>query len=128
LERSLGKKLCDTHDLASLVLQQVATPTVVKRILRLKQENPGLFAWEIRESLLSQRVCDPLTIPSVSSINRVLRNAGATTDADLAAMHNGNRSPTSRIISSQHDQQQTSSPGNYDAKFNRLLFPPDLLT
>ncbi|KAF4520636.1 hypothetical protein B566_EDAN007502 [Ephemera danica] len=69
------------------VSQQVATPTVVKRILRLKQENPGLFAWEIRELLLSQRVCDPLAIPSVSSINRVLRNAGACTDADLAAMH-----------------------------------------
>ncbi|XP_047735981.1 paired box pox-neuro protein-like [Hyalella azteca] len=31
--------------------QQVATPTVVKKILRLKCENPGMFAWEIREQL-----------------------------------------------------------------------------
>ncbi|XP_059475760.1 paired box pox-neuro protein isoform X2 [Neocloeon triangulifer] len=89
--------------------KQVATPTVVKRILRLKQENPGLFAWEIRESLLSQRVCDPLTIPSVSSINRVLRNAGATTDADLAAMHGGARSPMTNLTRST-DQPQSSSP------------------
>ena len=60
-------------------LQQVATPTVVKKILRMKQENPGVFAWEIRDQLLSQRVCNPSSIPSVSSINRILRNSGVWT-------------------------------------------------
>ncbi|CAH2058138.1 unnamed protein product, partial [Iphiclides podalirius] len=60
----------------SQLLQQVATPTVVKKILRLKQENPGMFAWEIRERLLSARVCEPHSIPSVSSVNRILRNSG----------------------------------------------------
>lgn len=58
------------------VFQQVATPTVVKKILRFKQENPGMFAWEIREQLLAQRVCEPHSIPSVSSVNRILRNSG----------------------------------------------------
>ncbi|XP_065167455.1 paired box protein 1 homolog isoform X1 [Atheta coriaria] len=62
------------------VLQQVATPTVVKKILRFKQENPGMFAWEIREQLVSQRVCEPHNIPSVSSVNRILRNSGAWPD------------------------------------------------
>ena len=57
-------------------LQQVATPSVVKRIIRIKTDNPGMFAWEIREQLLAHRVCDPASIPSVSSINRILRNAG----------------------------------------------------
>ncbi|XP_049832824.1 paired box pox-neuro protein-like [Schistocerca gregaria] len=57
--------------------KQVATPTVVKKILRFKQENPGMFAWEIRDQLLAQRVCDPQAIPSVSSVNRILRNSGA---------------------------------------------------
>lgn len=66
--------------------QQVATPTVVKKILRFKQENPGMFAWEIRDQLLSQRICDPNTIPSVSSVNRILRNGGLWTDD----MTNGN--------------------------------------
>lgn len=56
--------------------KQVATPSVVKRILRIKGENSSLFAWEIRDQLLAQRVCDPNSIPSVSSINRILRNAG----------------------------------------------------
>lgn len=54
----------------------MATPTVVKKILRFKQENPGMFAWEIREQLLSQRICEPHSIPSVSSVNRILRNSG----------------------------------------------------
>ena len=54
----------------------MATPSVVKRILRIKNENAALFAWEIRDQLLAQRVCDPNSIPSVSSINRILRNAG----------------------------------------------------
>ncbi|XP_076057226.1 paired box pox-neuro protein-like [Oratosquilla oratoria] len=56
--------------------KQVATPTVVKKILRLKQDNPGMFAWEIRDHLAAQKVCDPASLPSVSSINRILRNSG----------------------------------------------------
>lgn len=70
-----------------LNLQQVATPTVVKKILRFKQENPGMFAWEIRDQLLSQRICDPNTIPSVSSVNRILRNGGLWTD-DMSGLMN----------------------------------------
>jgi len=31
--------------------KHVTTPAVVNRILRLKQENPALFAWEIRDLL-----------------------------------------------------------------------------
>ncbi|CAL1526636.1 unnamed protein product [Lymnaea stagnalis] len=56
-------------------VRQVATPMVVRKILDLKQQNPSIFAWEIRDQLLAQRVCDDTTIPSVSSINRILRNA-----------------------------------------------------
>ncbi|XP_045507196.1 paired box pox-neuro protein [Colias croceus] len=68
--------------------KQVATPTVVKKILRLKQENPGMFAWEIRERLLSARVCEPHSIPSVSSVNRILRNSGlAWSDDDTRNSH-----------------------------------------
>jgi hypothetical protein len=58
-------------------LQQVATPLVVKKILNYKKDNPSIFAWEIRDQLLAQRVCDEQSIPSVSSINRILRNVSA---------------------------------------------------
>ncbi|KAL3286838.1 hypothetical protein HHI36_001328 [Cryptolaemus montrouzieri] len=69
-----------------MIESQVATPTVVKKILRFKQENPGMFAWEIREQLITQRVCEPHNIPSVSSVNRILRNSGVWPDpADMLA-------------------------------------------
>lgn len=78
----------NTNDLIFFFsFQQVATPTVVKKILRFKQENPGMFAWEIRDQLLSQRICDPNTIPSVSSVNRILRNGGMWSD-DMGTMGN----------------------------------------
>ncbi|XP_014614815.1 PREDICTED: TPR-containing protein DDB_G0280363-like [Polistes canadensis] len=63
-----------------LELQQVATPTVVKKILRMKQEQPTMFAWEIREQLARQGACDPQSLPSVSSVNRILRGGGLHTD------------------------------------------------
>ena len=55
----------------------MATPQVVRKILDLKQQSPSIFAWEIREQLLAQGVCDSSSIPSVSSINRILRNAAS---------------------------------------------------
>ncbi|CAB0031929.1 unnamed protein product [Trichogramma brassicae] len=60
--------------------KQVATPSVVKKILRMKQEQPTMFAWEIREQLVRQGACDPQSLPSVSSINRILRGGGLQTD------------------------------------------------
>lgn len=39
-----------------------------------------MFAWEIREQLVNQRVCEPHNIPSVSSVNRILRNSGMWPD------------------------------------------------
>lgn len=68
--------------------KQVATPTVVKKIIRLKEENSGMFAWEIREQLQQQRVCDPSSVPSISSINRILRNSGLWTDEMTSSQQN----------------------------------------
>ncbi|XP_030279863.1 paired box protein Pax-7 isoform X3 [Sparus aurata] len=53
--------------------RQVATPDVEKRIEEYKRDNPGMFSWEIRDKLLKDGVCDRSTVPSVSSISRVLR-------------------------------------------------------
>lgn len=47
---------------------------VVAYIKELKQKDPGIFAWEIRDRLLSDGVCDKYNVPSVSSISRILRN------------------------------------------------------
>ncbi|XP_026556686.1 paired box protein Pax-1 [Pseudonaja textilis] len=53
---------------------RVTTPNVVKHIRDYKQGDPGIFAWEIRDRLLADGVCDKYNVPSVSSISRILRN------------------------------------------------------
>lgn len=53
---------------------RVTTPKVVSYIRQLKQKDPGIFAWEIRDRLLADGVCDKFNVPSVSSISRILRN------------------------------------------------------
>jgi len=53
---------------------RVSTPLVISKIKQYKRENASLFAWEIRERLLCDGVCSRDSLPSVSSINRILRN------------------------------------------------------
>jgi paired box protein 6 len=45
---------------------RVATPEVVKKIAIFKRECPSIFAWEIRERLMAEQVCDSEGVPSVS--------------------------------------------------------------
>uniref|UniRef100_A0A8C6JWW6 Paired box 4 n=1 Tax=Melopsittacus undulatus TaxID=13146 RepID=A0A8C6JWW6_MELUD len=52
---------------------RMVTPEVVARIAQMKLEQPSLFAWEIRRQLHAEGICTSNRIPSVSSINRVLR-------------------------------------------------------
>ncbi|ENN78424.1 hypothetical protein YQE_05107, partial [Dendroctonus ponderosae] len=45
---------------------RVATQPVVQKIAEFKRECPSIFAWEIRDRLLSEGVCNNDNIPSVS--------------------------------------------------------------
>ncbi|KZS15550.1 putative Shaven [Daphnia magna] len=56
---------------------KVATPHVVDAIADYKRENPTMFAWEIRDRLLAEGICNQENVPSVSSINRIVRNKAA---------------------------------------------------
>ncbi|KAL7073108.1 hypothetical protein ACQ4LE_007902, partial [Meloidogyne hapla] len=53
---------------------RVATKEVCDKIKIYKEHQPSIFAWEIRDRLRQDRVCGEETLPSVSSINRVLRS------------------------------------------------------
>lgn len=53
-----------------------------------------MFAWEIRDRLLSEGVCSQENVPSVSSINRIVRNKAA----EQAKIH-GYGSPNSPEVS-----------------------------
>ena len=47
---------------------RVATPAVVARISEYKRECPSIFAWEIRDRLLSDGCCTNDNVPSVSRV------------------------------------------------------------
>ncbi|XP_074471137.1 paired box protein Pax-1 [Sebastes fasciatus] len=57
---------------------RVTTPAVVRSIREYKHGDPGIFAWEIRDRLLGDGVCDKYNVPSVSSISRILRHKVGT--------------------------------------------------
>ncbi|XP_014190339.1 paired box protein Pax-5 isoform X1 [Haplochromis burtoni] len=84
---------------------KVATPQVVQKILQLKHNNPTMFAWEIRDRLLLEQVCDQNSVPSISSINRIIRkkvqseSCEAVSSASSVAMGTACSSPTSFSIS-----------------------------
>ncbi|ODN00226.1 Paired box protein Pax-6 [Orchesella cincta] len=44
---------------------RVATSSVVHKIAQYKRECPSIFAWEIRDRLLSEGICTNENIPSL---------------------------------------------------------------
>uniref|UniRef100_A0A915JVK5 Paired domain-containing protein n=1 Tax=Romanomermis culicivorax TaxID=13658 RepID=A0A915JVK5_ROMCU len=80
----VSKILCRYYDTGSVRPKaiggskpRVATDKIVDKIANYKREVPSIFAWEIRDRLINEGVCTHDNIPSVSSINRVLRNLAA---------------------------------------------------
>lgn len=49
---------------------RVATSDVVAKIAQYKRECPSIFAWEIRDRLLSEGACNNDNVPSVSNQKR----------------------------------------------------------
>lgn len=75
---------------------RVATSDVVAKIASYKRECPSIFAWEIRDRLLNENVCNQDNIPSVSSINRVLRNLASKS---FEAPSNSSSSSNQNLVS-----------------------------
>ncbi|NXR23100.1 PAX1 protein, partial [Cinclus mexicanus] len=73
-----GRPLPNAIRLRIVELAQLGIrPCDISRQLRVShgcQGDPGIFAWEIRDRLLADGVCDKYNVPSVSSISRILRN------------------------------------------------------
>ncbi|KAH9628906.1 hypothetical protein HF086_006275, partial [Spodoptera exigua] len=110
---------------------KVATPPVVDAIAAYKRENPTMFAWEIRDRLLSEGICSQDNVPSVSSINRIVRNKAAekakqahnqqqqqqeqeisSAQGSVVITHAGNAPGTTAVLSPTSDQHVTNT-GSY---------------
>ncbi|KAJ0172634.1 hypothetical protein K1T71_011773 [Dendrolimus kikuchii] len=57
---------------------RVATTPVVQKIADYKRECPSIFAWEIRDRLLSENVCNNDNIPSVPSVTQCYSHSPTT--------------------------------------------------
>jgi hypothetical protein len=87
---------------------KVATPSVVDAILKYKRDNPTMFAWEIRDKLISDHVVDKDVAPSVSSINRIVRNWSSERQQQPHQQHLDSRSQA--LLSPHHlDDSNTGS-------------------
>lgn len=64
---------------------RVSTPLVISKIKEYKEANGSLFAWEIRQKLQYEGICLRDSLPSVSSINRILRKTMGKTKTRSAA-------------------------------------------
>ncbi|KAL9987081.1 hypothetical protein ACROYT_G001323 [Oculina patagonica] len=53
---------------------RVITPRIAQRILEYKEEQPRLFSWEIRDRLAQEGLSSKESLPSLSSISRLLKN------------------------------------------------------
>lgn len=87
---------------------RVTTPKVVGYIKELKSKDPGIFAWEIRDRLLADGVCDKYNVPSVSSISRILRNKIGT----MAHLSGSSSSVMQQHYDKQHHHHAAPSSGN----------------
>ena len=100
---------------------RVTTPKVVNYIRELKQKDPGIFAWEIRDKLLSDGICDKYNVPSVSSISRILRNKIGTLAHLTGQTHYSSKHHQSSAVStSASTASVASSPPTSQAVYNGL--------
>ncbi|VDN01563.1 unnamed protein product [Thelazia callipaeda] len=76
---SLGSKPCQisrelrvSHDIAEQAQLDLAR-LVVTAIAIYKHRQPSMYSWEIRNKLISDGICSTFNVPSISSINRIIR-------------------------------------------------------
>ncbi|XP_016355680.1 paired box protein Pax-4 [Sinocyclocheilus anshuiensis] len=100
---------------------RLLTPDVVSIIAQHKRQNPALFAWEIRQKLATDRVCSGDKVPSVSSINRILKKIHLDVDMVGSSYPNQRRLHTT----AQTNQQQLNTNLRSTCHRSRTAFTTD---
>lgn len=102
---------------------KVATPHVVAAIAAYKKANPTMFAWEIRNQLQSDGICDEDNLPSVSSINRIVRNKAAETAKKVTSTSSTNTSSLSSASSSASSSSSSAPPTSPNVEPSTTVLP-----
>ncbi|XP_057180672.1 paired box protein Pax-4 isoform X2 [Triplophysa rosa] len=87
---------------------RLLTPEVISIIAQYKRQKPTLFAWEIRQKLAANRVCREDRVPSVSSINRILKKIQLDTDTMGGTYPCAQHNYTGERVYEQMNEQGTS--------------------
>ncbi|XP_067247173.1 LOW QUALITY PROTEIN: paired box protein Pax-4 [Chanodichthys erythropterus] len=104
---------------------RLLTPDVISIIAQHKRQNPTLFAWEIRQKLATDPVCRGDKVPSVSSINRILKKIHLDVDMTGNAYPSVKHIYTGNLNLSQTIQQQTDTNLRGTSHRSRTAFTPD---
>ncbi|KAK9976005.1 hypothetical protein ABG768_021230 [Culter alburnus] len=109
---------------------RLLTPDVISIIAQHKRQNPTLFAWEIRQKLATDPVCRGDKVPSVSSINRILKKIHLDVDMTGSAYPSVKHIYTADGQRSLHTtaqtiQQQTDTNLRGISHRSRTAFTPD---
>jgi len=68
---------------------KIDTERIEKKVKEYQDKNPGIFSWEIKDKLVEDGLCSEETVPSISSISRLLKGQGLIleTETDVKPGH-----------------------------------------
>ena len=67
---------------------KVDSDQIEAKVKEYQTKNPGIFSWEIKDKLVEDGLCTEDTVPSISSISRLLKGQGLIeTETDVKPGH-----------------------------------------
>uniref|UniRef100_A0AC35F8R3 Paired domain-containing protein n=1 Tax=Panagrolaimus sp. PS1159 TaxID=55785 RepID=A0AC35F8R3_9BILA len=96
-------------------------PQVITAIAIYKHYRPSMYSWEIRDRLLTDGICQGHNVPSVSSINRIIRTKLNSKDANIPLpIHESTVYNNAYELYPEHPPQ-TQSPYSADSAYNSAM-------
>ena len=68
---------------------KIDTEKIEQKVKEYQTKNPGIFSWEIKDKLVEEGLCSEESVPSISSISRLLKGQGGLemTETDVKPGH-----------------------------------------